>query len=89
MHLTTHLQLQCAELRKIDPNGEMAFFTRQLFAKMQREFGQTPKLVELHCYSHLLSIRFDGKSFTESPYNLHNVKDSLNALKVPFEITFD
>jgi len=89
MHLTTHLQLQCAELQELDPNGEMAFFTRQLFAKMQREFEQTPKLIELHCYSHLLAIRFGGKSFTESLGNLYNVKDSLNVLKIPFEITFD
>tara|TARA_B110000285_G_C14695736_1_gene411127 strand:- start:35 stop:304 length:270 start_codon:yes stop_codon:yes gene_type:complete len=89
MHLTTHLQLQCAELQELDPDGEMAFFTRELFAKMQREFEQIPKLVELRCYSHLLAIRFAGKSFTESLGNLHNVKDSLNALKTPFAVTFD
>lgn len=88
MIVTTHLQLECKELQQLDPDGKLAFFTRQLFAKMVREFSSVPTSVTIRHYG---SLSFIGNpngvvdsSVEESPYNMHSVRDSLNALGITF-----
>lgn len=83
---TTHLQLQCEPLQKLDPNYELAFFTRQLFAKMHREFEQVPKEVYIQCDKYLLFVRHEGKRLILNPCNFNNVKDSLNELEIKWSI---
>jgi hypothetical protein len=89
MNLTTHLQLECKELQQLDPDSKLAFFTRQLFAKMVEEFGSVPTSVIIR---HYRCISFVGNpngeidsSIQQNPYNLCNVRDSLKALNIEFK----
>jgi hypothetical protein len=86
MTVTTHLQLECKELQLLDPDSELAFFTRQLFAKMVDQFGIVPTSVELRHYSCISFVRHEGcdSSVDQNPYNLCNVRDSLKALNIEF-----
>ena len=87
MNLTTHLQLECEELNRIDPKYEWSFFTRQLFAEMIREFGELPTKVHVDADNpHFVYIRVGDRRVRDHACNCHNVQDSLKVLKIEYKI---